>query len=69
MYLLDTDAAGVDKLRAELDRIGDSLVVAGGERQWNVHVHTDDAGTAIEAGHGVAAVPYIHRGEPVKLVG
>ena len=30
--------------------LGDSLVVVGGEGLWNVHVHVDDVGAAIEAG-------------------
>jgi dihydroxyacetone kinase-like predicted kinase len=50
MYLLDADESAVSGLRAELDRLGDSLVVVGGEGLWNVHVHTDDAGPAVEAG-------------------
>lgn len=50
MYLLDADEEAMAKLRAELDLLGDSLVVVGGEGLWNVHVHTDDAGPAIEAG-------------------
>jgi DAK2 domain fusion protein YloV len=50
MYLIDADEDAVTALRAELDRLGDSLVVVGGEGLWNVHVHTDDAGPAIEAG-------------------
>ncbi|GAA3840071.1 DAK2 domain-containing protein [Sphaerisporangium flaviroseum] len=50
MYLLDADEAAVAVLRDELDRLGDSLVVVGGEGLWNVHVHVDDAGAAIEAG-------------------
>ncbi|MEV5709779.1 DAK2 domain-containing protein [Actinoallomurus sp. NPDC052274] len=50
MYLLDADDGPVTELRAELDALGDSLVVVGGEGLWNVHVHTDDAGAAIEAG-------------------
>ena len=33
----------------ELDALGDSLVVVGGDSLWNVHVHVDDAGAAIEA--------------------
>jgi dihydroxyacetone kinase-like predicted kinase len=48
-------------LRAELDRLGDSLVIVGGDGLWNVHVHVQDglwnvhvhvqdAGAAIEAG-------------------
>jgi fatty acid kinase len=50
MYLLDADEDAVPRLRAELDLLGDSLVVVGGEGRWNVHVHTDDAGAAVEAG-------------------
>lgn len=54
-YLLDTPAEFADEaagaLRAELLRIGDSVVVVGtGDGTWSVHVHTDDAGAALEAG-------------------
>ncbi|WP_107771616.1 DAK2 domain-containing protein [Nocardioides sediminis] len=50
MYLLDADEAAIAPLRATLDKLGDSLVVVGGEGLWNVHVHVDDVGAAIEAG-------------------
>ncbi|NUR89048.1 MAG: DAK2 domain-containing protein [Nonomuraea sp.] len=50
MYLLDAEDGAVAKLREELDAMGDSLVVVGGEGLWNVHVHVDEAGPAIEAG-------------------
>ncbi|MEU8247996.1 DAK2 domain-containing protein [Nonomuraea sp. NPDC048916] len=50
MYLLDADDSAVAGLRAELDAMGDSLVVVGGEGLWNVHVHVDEAGPAVEAG-------------------
>ncbi|WP_157250900.1 DAK2 domain-containing protein [Nonomuraea typhae] len=49
MYLLDAEDAAVAGLRAELDAMGDSLVVVGGDGLWNVHVHVDEAGPAIEA--------------------
>ncbi len=49
MFLLDAPAGPVDVLRAELDALGDSLVVVGGDLLWNVHVHVDDAGAAVEA--------------------
>ncbi len=49
MFLLEADDAAVPALRAELDSLGDSLVVVGGDRLWNVHVHVDDAGAAVEA--------------------
>ena len=50
MYLLDAEDDRVADLRTDLGRIGDSVVVVGGEGLWNVHVHTDDVGAAIEAG-------------------
>ncbi|GIG86499.1 DAK2 domain-containing protein [Plantactinospora endophytica] len=63
-FLLDADAPAVRRLRAELARLGDSLVVVGdgaddatGPSTWNVHVHVNDVGAAIEAGV-VAGRPY-----------
>jgi fatty acid kinase len=50
MYLLDADDDAVPALRETLAPLGDSLVVVGGEGLWNVHVHVDDVGAAIEAG-------------------
>jgi DAK2 domain fusion protein YloV len=50
MYLLDADDAAIAPLRKRLAGLGDSLVVVGGEGLWNVHVHVDDVGAAIEAG-------------------
>jgi DAK2 domain fusion protein YloV len=55
MYLLDgCDAAGADALRDRLDRLGDSVAIAasasGGVGGYSVHVHTDDAGAAVESG-------------------
>jgi DAK2 domain fusion protein YloV len=50
MYLIDAADETVPELRAALDGLGDSLVVVGGDGLWNVHVHADDAGAAIEAG-------------------
>jgi len=49
MFLLDADDVHVAELRSALDALGESLVVVGGDRLWNVHVHVDDAGAAIEA--------------------
>ncbi|MEU9170153.1 DAK2 domain-containing protein [Streptomyces sp. NPDC048420] len=50
IYLLEADDAAVARLRERLDGLGDSLVVVGGDGLWNVHVHVDDAGAAVEAG-------------------
>ncbi|MGW7046061.1 DAK2 domain-containing protein [Streptomyces avermitilis] len=50
IYLLEADDAAVGRLRSRLDGLGESLVVVGGDGLWNVHVHVDDAGAAVEAG-------------------
>ena len=54
MYLLDLDPETEDRdiagLKKALAGLGDSLVVVGGGGLWNVHVHVDDVGAAIEAG-------------------
>jgi uncharacterized protein len=50
MYLLDAAEESISTLRSSLAGLGDSLVVVGGEPTWNVHVHVNDVGAAIEAG-------------------
>lgn len=51
MYLLNaTEPAAVETLTHTLDGLGDSLLVVGGPDLWNVHVHVDDPGAAVEAG-------------------
>ncbi len=50
MYLLDAPDHAIPSLRLELGGQGDSLVVVGGNGLWNVHVHVDEVGPAIEAG-------------------
>ncbi|MCG5450118.1 DAK2 domain-containing protein [Micromonospora hortensis] len=53
-FLLDAPAEAVAGLRRALDALGDSLVVVGDGREpegtWNVHVHVNDVGAAVEAG-------------------
>ncbi|MER7585673.1 DAK2 domain-containing protein [Kitasatospora sp. NPDC097691] len=50
IYLLDAPDEALPALRERLGALGDSLVVGGGDGLWNVHVHVDDAGAAVEAG-------------------
>ncbi|MFB6562288.1 MULTISPECIES: DAK2 domain-containing protein [unclassified Streptomyces] len=57
IYLLEASEAAVGELRERLDGLGDSLVVVGGDGLWNVHVHVDDPGAAVEAAV-VAGRPY-----------
>jgi DAK2 domain fusion protein YloV len=54
-YLLDADEQAVATLKTELTALGDSVVIVGagagpGTDVWNVHVHVNDVGAAIEAG-------------------
>ncbi len=48
--LRDTTEAAVEQLKADLTPLGDSLVVVGGDGLYNVHVHVNDVGAAVEAG-------------------
>ena len=51
MFLLsESTAEAVATLTRTLDGLGDSLLVVGGPDLWNVHVHVDDPGAAVEAG-------------------
>ena len=50
MFLLDAADGAIPGLREGLAALGDSLVVVGGDGLWNVHVHVDDAGAAVEVG-------------------
>ncbi|MEU2611750.1 DAK2 domain-containing protein [Micromonospora sp. NPDC007271] len=53
-YLLDATDEAVVRLRGALAALGDSLVIVGdggpAVGTWNVHVHVNDVGAAIEAG-------------------
>ena len=68
MYLLDgCGATALDRLRADLEQLGDSVAIAasaarsenGESDRHSVHVHTDDAGAAIEAGLAAGALSRI----------
>ena len=48
MYFLDLVDAEIGRFKEAWGRIGDSIVVVGGDGLWNCHVHTDDIGAAIE---------------------
>ncbi len=51
MYLvLGSDPERAHHLQAHLVRIGSSVLVVGGPREWRVHVHLDDPAAAVEAG-------------------
>jgi uncharacterized protein len=48
--LRDTDEQRVEDLKDALGPLGDSLVVVGSDDLYNVHVHVNDVGAAVEAG-------------------
>jgi uncharacterized protein len=50
MYLVECEDIAVPALRERLGVMGDSLVVVGGGGLYNVHLHTDDPGRAVEEG-------------------
>ena len=50
MYFLETPDDDIATFRQAWGGIGDSIVVVGGDGLWNCHIHTNDIGTAIEAG-------------------
>jgi uncharacterized protein len=62
-YLLEAAPRDIERLRLTLRTFGDSLAVVGGSsangrpQTWNVHVHVNDVGAAIEAGV-IAGRPY-----------
>jgi DAK2 domain fusion protein YloV len=50
MYLLDADDSTMPGFRDAWAAVGDSIVIVGGDGLWNCHIHTNDIGTAVEAG-------------------
>ena len=50
MFLLDAPDDRIAGFRERWGDLGDSIVVVGGDGLWNCHVHTDDIGSAVEAG-------------------
>lgn len=59
MLVLDAGAGPVGRLRERLGGLGESVVVAGGDGLWSVHVHTHDpdgADAVVDAGRAAGAV-------------
>jgi hypothetical protein len=50
VFVVEGDALDRDELEAQLEPLGDSLVVVGDETALKVHVHTDDPGGALALG-------------------
>jgi DAK2 domain fusion protein YloV len=70
-YLLDAPEPAIGPLKAALAGLGDSLVVVGVDgTTWNVHVHVNNIGAAIEAGivagrpHRIAVTRFADQAPP-----
>lgn len=50
VFVVEGEALDHDELEAQLEQLGDSLVVVGDETAVKVHVHTDDPGAALSLG-------------------
>jgi uncharacterized protein len=55
-FVVEGDALDAERLEADLDRLGDSLLVVGDARALKVHVHTDDPGAALSLGTGAGTI-------------
>jgi uncharacterized protein len=56
VFVVEGAALDRDGLEAELERLGDSLVVVGDETALKVHVHTDDPGSALSLGTAAGTI-------------
>ena len=50
VFVIEGDGLDSDALEAELEQLGDSLLVVGDPTALKVHVHTDDPGRALSLG-------------------
>ena len=58
MFLLNIDDAKSKEFMQAWGKIGDSIVVVGGDGLYNCHVHTNDIGAAIEAPLDLGGKPF-----------
>jgi uncharacterized protein len=56
VFVVEGDGLDRDGLEAQLERLGDSLVVVGDETALKVHVHTDDPGSALSLGTAAGTI-------------
>jgi DAK2 domain fusion protein YloV len=58
-FVVEGEHLDAEAIEAELERLGDSLLVVGDESALKVHVHTDDPGEALSLGVAVGTVAEI----------
>jgi uncharacterized protein len=56
VFVVEGEGLDRDGLEAQLERLGDSLLVVGDESALKVHVHTDDPGAALSLGTAAGAI-------------
>ena len=56
VFVVEGEALDRDGIEAQLERLGDSLVVVGDETALKVHVHTDDPGSALSLGTAAGTI-------------
>jgi len=56
VFVVEGEALDRDGLEAQLEQLGDSLVVVGDETALKVHVHTDDPGSALSLGTAAGTI-------------
>jgi uncharacterized protein len=55
-FLIEGEGLDADALEAELEQLGDSLLVVGDREALKVHVHTDEPGRALALGTAVGVI-------------
>jgi uncharacterized protein len=55
-FVIEGEELDADSIGAELDRLGDSLLVVGDPSALKVHVHTDEPGRALAIGTAVGVI-------------
>ena len=56
VFVVEGEALDRDGIEAQLERLGDSLVVVGDETAIKVHLHTDDPGAALSLGTAAGTI-------------
>jgi DAK2 domain fusion protein YloV len=56
VFVIEGDALDRDGLEADLERLGDSLLVVGDQTALKVHIHTDDPGSALSLGTAAGTI-------------
>jgi DAK2 domain fusion protein YloV len=59
VFLIEGKQLDREALEAQLEKVGDSLLVVGDEQAIKVHVHTDDPGAALSVGTAVGTIDRI----------